>query len=174
MNFIPTLETERLILRPWRENDINAYAELMADAATEFIGGPLSRDDAWRKMATYIGHWELRGYGTLALEKKASGAFVGYCGPWYPLGWPEPEISWGLLPSARGAGFGTEAAQRALQYAFADLRWTTAISVIATNNTPSMRVAERLGAKLDGATDIRGLACQIWRHPAPSKMPTKT
>lgn len=170
---IPTLETERLNLRPWRDSDLDGFADIVSDPErAKYIGGALSREDSWRKLAAYVGHWQLRGYGPFALEERASGQFVGYCGPWYPLGWPEPEISWGLRSSALGRGYATEAASRALQYAYADLGWKTAISVIANDNTPSMRVAGRLGAKLDGATDIRGFACQIWRHSAPSKMPS--
>jgi RimJ/RimL family protein N-acetyltransferase len=175
MTEIPTLETERLILRPWRDSDLGGFADIVSDPErAKFIGGALSRNDAWRKLAAYVGHWHLRGYGPFALEERASGNYVGYCGPWYPLGWPEPEISWGLNSAALGRGYATEAARCTLGYAYQTLGWTTAVSVIANDNTPSMRVAERLGAKLDGATDIRGLACQIWRHPAPSKMPTAT
>jgi RimJ/RimL family protein N-acetyltransferase len=174
MMVIPTLETERLIMREFRESDFDGYAEIVTDPVRSvFIGGPLSRDDAWRKMAAYVGHWPLRGYGPFALEARASGRFVGYCGPWYPLGWPEPEISWGLMPAQQGQGFATEAARAALKYAYTTLGWTTAVSVIALENTGSTRVAERLGAKPDGTTDIRGLACRIWRHATPSQLHSK-
>ena len=167
---VPTLETERLILRGWRESDVEGYAELLGKAdGARFIGGPLSADDAWRKMATHIGHWSLRGYGSFALEDKQTHAFVGYCGPWYPQGFPEPEIGWALLPFARGKKFATEAARRTIQYAFSQLGWTTAISLIAHENIASIRVAERLGAVRDGSTEIRSLMCGIYRHPAPSR-----
>ena len=166
---IPTLETERLILRPWRDADIDAFAVLAGDAEhAKYLGGALSREDAWRKMATYMGHWMLRGYGPLAIEDKASGNFIGYCGPWNPLGWPEPEIAWGLVPSSLGHGFATEAARAALTFAYETLGWTTAVSVIATDNLPSIRVAERLGAKLDYTTENRGWPVGVYRHAGPS------
>src|SRR5690606_18513350 len=57
----------------------------------------------------YPGHWALRGYGPWALERKDTGAFVGLCGPWYPEGWIEPEITWALMPGHHGLGFATEA-----------------------------------------------------------------
>jgi RimJ/RimL family protein N-acetyltransferase len=166
---IPTLETERLLLRPWRDADTDGFASLMGDAVhSRFVGGPLSREEAWRKMCTYVGHWFLRGYGPFALEAKATGQFVGYCGPWAPLGWPEPEISWGIVPSAARQGFATEAATRALTYAYETLKWPTAVSVIAVENSASIRVAERLGAVLGRTTENRGWTVGIYRHRAPT------
>jgi RimJ/RimL family protein N-acetyltransferase len=164
---IPTLETERLWLRNWRESDLDRYFMLRGDeAATQFIGGVTSRDDTWRGIAMLLGHQILRGYSIFALEEKSTGLLVGYCGPWFPLGFPEPEIGWGLVPSEQGKGFATEAAKRALAFAFGPLGWTTAISLIAPENLPSARVAERLGAKLEGSTEFRGRMCGIYRHSA--------
>jgi RimJ/RimL family protein N-acetyltransferase len=162
---IPTLETERLILRTWRESDFDRYFMLRGNqTAAKFIGGVMSRDDTWRSIAAILGHQVLRGYSIFALEAKATGLLVGYCGPWFPLGFPEPEIGWGLLPTENGKGYATEAAKRALAFAFGPLGWTTAISLIAPENVPSARVAERLGAKLEGNTEFRGKTCGVYRH----------
>jgi len=162
-----TLETERLRLRPWRGDDLDAFARFMADGnETRFIGGPLSREDTWRRMAMLIGHWTLRGFGNWVIEDKASGAFAGYSGLWYPEGWGEPELMWGLLPAFRGRGYATEAALRARGYAFGELGWTTLVSYIAPENASSRGVAERLGAKRDGTIEIRGAVVDVWRHPA--------
>jgi RimJ/RimL family protein N-acetyltransferase len=167
---IPTLETERLVLRPWRESDIEAYAAMRADPVTmRFIGGAMTRQDTWMRLAADAGHWLLRGYGRLVVTEKATGAFIGYCGPSFPLGFPEPEIGWGLIPTAQGKGFATEAARCTLDYAYGVLGWTTAISLIASENYPSIRVAERLGARLDGTTEFRGMVLDIYRHPAPAQ-----
>jgi RimJ/RimL family protein N-acetyltransferase len=171
MTEIRTLETERLILRPWRDSDIDGYAELMHDAErSKFIGGPLSRDDAWRRLATYVGHWSLRGYGVWALEDKATETFVGYSGLWNPLGWPEREITWALRQQFQGRGLIAEAARCVRAYAYEDLGWSTAVSVIAQENTASIRVAERLGAVLGGTTENRGWMCGIYRHESASKV----
>ena len=165
---VPTLESERLTLRGWRESDLDGFASIMADEAySRFIGGPLSRDAAWRGIALFIGHWSLRGFGHFALEDKSSGAFVGYCGPWFPFGFPEREIGWALVPSVQGKGYATEAARRVRDYAYGTLGWSTAISLVAVDNAASRRVAERLGARLDGTTEYRGRMCQLWRHPPP-------
>jgi RimJ/RimL family protein N-acetyltransferase len=165
----PTLETERLRLRPWRNDDLDVFAAFMADGArTQYIGGPLSRGDTWRRIAMFIGHWQLRGFGNWVIEERASGALAGYSGLWKPEGWPEPEVMWGLLPAYGGRGFATEAAARARAYAFEDLKWPTAVSYIASRNTPSQRVAERLGARYEGVAELKGVAVDVWRHPSPS------
>jgi RimJ/RimL family protein N-acetyltransferase len=168
---IPTVETERLRLRPWREPDHAPYARLMSDAETSrYIGGPLTTDDAWRKMAAIIGHWTLRGYGSWALEAKDDRAFIGYVGPWFPYGFPEPEIGWSLLAAYHGQGYATEAARCAREYAYRVFGWRTAISIIAEGNTASERVAQRLGAVRERTLEIRGMSAGIWRHPPPDEL----
>ena len=145
------LETPRLLLREWREDDLDAFEAIGADEkASRFTGGggPMTRADAWRRMAYFVGHRGLRGYGPFAIEEKATGACIGWCGPYFPEGWPDREISYALASAARGKGYATEAALRALAYAYRDLRWSTAISFIALENSASIAVANRLGAKL--------------------------
>jgi RimJ/RimL family protein N-acetyltransferase len=170
MTEIPTLETERLILRPWRASDLDAYAAMRADPDNmRFIGGAMTRQDTWQRLASDAGHWLLQGYGRLAMDEKATGAFVGYCGPAFPLGFPEPELGWGLIPAAQGRGFATEAARCARNYAYGPLGLKTLISLIAPENLPSIRVVERLGAQLEGTTEYRGIKLGIYRHPPPAK-----
>src|SRR6185295_3789990 len=76
---IPHLETERLVLREFRAGDFEAYASFMADpeVARYIAPAPMSREDAWRSLASTIGHWTLRGYGTWAVQRKEDGAFMG-------------------------------------------------------------------------------------------------
>ena len=167
---IPTLETEHLLLRGWREEDLDSLVEALSDADyTRFIGGPFSRNAAWRKIAGAIGQWHLRGYGMFALEEKASGAFVGYCGPHCPEGWPEPEIGWTLHPGFQGKGYATEAACESLRYAYTDLGWPTAISLVDDGNTPSRKVAERLGATYERTEQVTDFTAGIFRHLPPSE-----
>jgi RimJ/RimL family protein N-acetyltransferase len=168
---IPVLEAERLRLRGWQNEDQAPFADYCADAMTErFLGGPGYPADAWRRMAAQVGHWVMRGYGSWALEEKASGRWVGYCGLWNPHGWPEPEVMWGLAPSGRGLGYATEAAGAVRDYAYRQLGWTTLISCIAPDNIASQRVAERLGATLEKTFEHRGQTLRIYRHPAPSTL----
>jgi RimJ/RimL family protein N-acetyltransferase len=166
----PELQTERLRLRQWREEDIEPYAMFFSGAAARFVGGVCTREDAWRRMAAMVGHWALRGYGVWALELKANGGFAGYSGLWYPLGWPEPEILWSLMPAVHGRGYATEAARRVRDYAYRELGWSTAISCIAGENLPSQHVARRLGAAFERTTELRGAAIGIYRHPGPTEL----
>ncbi|MDE2473422.1 MAG: GNAT family N-acetyltransferase [Alphaproteobacteria bacterium] len=63
---IPRIETPRLVMRGWREDDLDSYAAMVADPeVTRFIGGVMTRADAWRRIAAMLGHWTLRGCGTL-------------------------------------------------------------------------------------------------------------
>jgi RimJ/RimL family protein N-acetyltransferase len=165
---VPVLETERLRLWEWREEDFPAFADFWADETrARFVGGTCTREDAWRRMATYAGHWMLRGYGEWAIEEKASRCFAGYCGPWNPEGWPEREISWGLVKAFHGRGYATEAARRARDFAYRELGWPTAVSYIAAENIPSQRVAGRLGASFERSIELRGSPVGVYRHPGP-------
>jgi RimJ/RimL family protein N-acetyltransferase len=151
------LETPRLILRQWRVNDFEPYAAICADAdVMRYLGGgkALSRGEAWRHMAFMVGHWQLLGYGHFAVEEKETGTFVGRIGFLNPEGWPGFEIGWTLGRAAWGKGYATEGARRALEYAFDELDKDHVISLIHPQNTASIRVAERLGEKPEGTTEI--------------------
>jgi RimJ/RimL family protein N-acetyltransferase len=146
------LETDRLKLRMWRESDLDDYAELSADPAVmQFLGGKVfSRAETWRSMAFFIGHWEIRGYGHWAVEEKSTGRMIGRIGFLNPEGWPGFEIGWTLARHAWGKGYATEGGRRALAYAFNELDQRHVISLIHPQNTPSMKVAERLGETREG------------------------
>lgn len=164
---IPVLETDRLILREGRASDFEPIAAFYADAeASKSVGGPLSRAEAWGRVAFNRGHWALRGYGNWALEEKATGDYVGWSGLWFPEGFPEREVGWGLIPTKRGRGYATEAAFRARAYVYETLGWETAISLVTDVNVPSARVAERLGATVEGVTRYDGMAFCVYRHPS--------
>ena len=86
------LETERLRLRMWLESDLDDYAELTADPLVmRYLQPgkpPFTRADAWRSIAFFMGHWQMRGYGHWAVEEKASGRMIGRIGFLNPEGWP--------------------------------------------------------------------------------------
>lgn len=165
---IPRLETERLILRAYRQTDFDAFADFFATERSHFIGGPLTREMAWRGLATHLGHWALRGYGFWAVEEKATGAYCGHVGLWFPDGWPEPEIGWVMMQNAEGRGIAREAALAARAHAYGTLGWTTAVSLIAPGNVRSIALAERLGCVLEYEFDHSRLGRSlIFRHPAP-------
>ncbi|HKB65515.1 MAG TPA: GNAT family N-acetyltransferase [Pyrinomonadaceae bacterium] len=147
-----TLETERLILRMWRNADFEEYAELCADPEVmRFLGGKVfDRTEAWRQMASMIGHWYLRDYGVWAVEEKDSGRLAGRIGCINPEGWPGFEVGWTLKREFWGKGYATEAGRRALEYGFNELDKPHIISLIHPENRASIRVAERLGETLEG------------------------
>ncbi len=166
---IPTLQTERLILRAFRVADREAFAEMSADAELmRYVGGQMDAPDAWRRMAAYAGMWTLRGYGPFALEHKASGAFVGYSGVTWPHGFPEPEINWGVHRAFLRQGYAAEAATAARAFAYEHLSFSTIMSFIDHENAASIAVAKRLGAQLDGGGTFKGRAMGIWRHIPPA------
>ncbi|MGH9881360.1 MAG: GNAT family N-acetyltransferase [Pyrinomonadaceae bacterium] len=150
------LETDRLLLRQWCPDDFEPYAEFCADPEVmRYLGGKtLTRVECWRHMAFLIGHWQLLGYGNFAVEEKATGKFIGRIGFFNPEGWPGFEIGWTLGRPFWGKGYATEGAQRALEYAFADLDKDHVISLIHPENNASMRVAERLGEKREGTAEV--------------------
>jgi RimJ/RimL family protein N-acetyltransferase len=143
---IPTIETERLRLRGWREDDLDIYAEMMADPdVMRFLGGPLARIDAWRSLASAVGHWVLRGFGLWAVERKEDGVLIGRVGVQRPEGWPGTEVGWTLDRRYWGNGYATEAAKASLDYGFRTTSLPKLISLIDPENQASQRVAERLG-----------------------------
>jgi RimJ/RimL family protein N-acetyltransferase len=169
---IPTLETERLILRPWTPADAAPFAIMCADAELmRYVGGVMDQTNAWRRMAVYVGHWTLRGYGPWALQDKASGQLAGYSGVYDPDGWPEREINWGLARPFLGRGLVTEAATRVRTYAYETLGFKTIVSCIDMDNKPSQAVAVRLGAKLDRTVPFLGSQFGVFRHLPPGVVP---
>jgi RimJ/RimL family protein N-acetyltransferase len=166
MAFVLELRTERLILRRFRPTDFDAYASMCADTDVmrhlSANGSVLSRGDAWRQMAMFVGHWELRGYGTWAVEREGH-RFVGRVGLHFPEGWPDRELGWTLCRAFWGRGFATEAAHAAADHAFRRLGWTHVISLIALGNARSIRVAERLGARATGRVSERGVERLVYR-----------
>jgi RimJ/RimL family protein N-acetyltransferase len=164
------LETDRLILRMWRDDDFEAYAKMCADPEVmRYLGGkPFDRSEAWRHMAFLVGHWQLRGYGHWAVEEKASREFVGRIGFLNPEGWPAFEIGWTLAREFWGRGYAIEGARRALLYAFDELDKDHVISLIDPQNKNSIKVAERLGEKEEGKTELFGREVLIYGIDRPA------
>jgi RimJ/RimL family protein N-acetyltransferase len=144
---VPTVSTERLILRDWRDSDLDAHAAMSADAEVQrfLSGGPIDRIQAWREMALHAGHWALRGYGNWAVERKEDGVFLGRVGLWNPEGWFGLEVGWKLARHAWGNGYATEAARASVEWGFTCLDAEEIISVIRPANVASIAVARRLG-----------------------------
>jgi len=168
---IPTLETDRLILRAPTEADFEAEVEFWQSERSHFVGGPMTREQGWRSFASLLGHWHMRGYGFWAVEEKATQTYCGRVGLWNPEGWPEPEIGWTLLDHAEGRGIAFEAAMESRKYAYQVLDWDTAISCIDPANTRSAALATKMGATYDyDHQHPRYGLMKVWRHPAPAEV----
>lgn len=171
MNFrVPEeLETERLLLRQFDENDVADLHRYYGDAeATRYtFARPLTQADTWRMLCSMIGHWHVRGYGPYAVEEKASGAVLGTVGFWYPLGWPEPEIKWALARRYWGRGFAAEAARAVQAAGRQHLPDIALISMIHPDNEPSIRLALALGATCERQCTYEDREYDIYRHPQP-------
>jgi RimJ/RimL family protein N-acetyltransferase len=149
---IPTLETQRLRLRPFRRSDIDDYAALRIDQEVlRYLScgpEPWDRSRSWRHLAFLIGHWQLCDAGMWAMEHQETGAFVGMVGFAAPEGWPGFELAWTLARRWWGNGYATEGARAALVHAFSTLKMDRVISLIHPENHASIRVAERIGERL--------------------------
>ena len=168
------LETERLWLcRIDPARDFERFAETLADADNvRFIGNKvMDRNQAWRAMAMLEGHWQFRGYGFFSCIRKSHGDHIGRIGPWNPEGWPSPEVGWTLHPAFHGQGYAEEAGRASIDYVFGELGWPKVIHVIQHGNTPSARLAEKLGSthvgELDGIPGVATEPCWIYGQDAP-------
>lgn len=166
---IPTLITDRLVLRGFRATDWDAYAAINADpAVNQWLGGkPISREHSWTQMQLFLGQWALRGYGVFAVE--AEGHLAGRVGIGHPVDWPEPELVWTLAQSLWGLGLATEAAAKVRDWFFGQSGRDRLVSYIRPKNVRSRRVAEKLGAVEDGQIELRGFPSCVWVHPAPGR-----
>jgi RimJ/RimL family protein N-acetyltransferase len=159
------LETSRLVLRPFRGEDLDAYAALCADIEVmRYIGAGavLSRGEAWRSIAAMLGHWQLLGYGMWAVERKSDGLLLGRAGFLNPPGWPGFEIGWTLAREHWGKGYASEAARTALAYAFGTLGRDRVVSLIRPGNERSIHVAEKLGERLSGEVELMGSKALVY------------
>lgn len=150
---IPVVETDRLVLRGWREDDTEPLSRLLEDPDVMRFYPPLqrpARDEAWRDIATMLGHWALRGYGLWAVDLKETGEFVGRIGLYYPEGWPGLEVGWFLDSHHWGKGLATEGGRASLEHAWRQLDADHVVSVIGRDNLASVRVAEKLGMRVEG------------------------
>ncbi|MCA0908412.1 GNAT family N-acetyltransferase [Ruegeria marisrubri] len=163
---IPTIETERLILRAPHLDDLPAMTAFFATQRSHMVGGPRDARECWSSLSHRLGHWALRGYGLWHLTEKAGGTFVGWAGMIYVPGWAEPELGWTLMEEAEGRGLAFEAALAARDHAARHQGLNGVISYIAHANDRSRALAERLGATLElENAELLGKHAQIWRHP---------
>ena len=110
---IPTLETERLILRAPKFEDLEPMEGFFVDPVRmKFLGGPIKRGDVWRALLRTAGHWQIRGYGFWHIEDRETGIMCGYTGFLKHIEHPEEELAWGVFKGYEGRGIAYEAAKK--------------------------------------------------------------
>ena len=162
---IPTLETERLILRAHRLDDFPAYARFLASDRARHMGGPVDERAAWSSFCRDVAQWTLLGHGALAIETRESGAFAGQVGLNRHPYFDERELGWLLFEGFEGKGLAQEAARALRDWAWRVFPDSTIVSYIHTANDASIRLAERLGATRDPNAKCAYADHGVWRHP---------
>ncbi|MEM8692293.1 MAG: GNAT family N-acetyltransferase [Pseudomonadota bacterium] len=158
-NKLPTLATDRLILRAPRVTDFETYAEIACSSRGAYFGGPMSREDAWADFASMTGNWLLHGHGVWTIGAAAGPAGFVLLG--FEPGDQEPELGFMLTPTSEGQRIAFEAAQAVLHHARTALGWDTLVSYIDPENRRALRLAQRLGGLLDG----RVAESLVYRYP---------
>jgi RimJ/RimL family protein N-acetyltransferase len=181
----PEIETERLLLRRWRDRDREPFAALCADhRVMEFFPSTQTREQADAVIDRMSSHIERHGFGFWALEDRASGEFLGFTGLWnvsFTAAFtPAVEIGWRLAHRSWGKGYASEAARASLAFGFGTLRLPEIISFAVLANQRSRRVMERIGMIPDPSGDFdhpklpAGHPLQrhaLYRLSAPSETP---
>ncbi len=153
------IETDRLRLRDWADDDAAPFAALNADPRVmEFFAAPLSRAESDALLARIRAGLARNTFGLYAAEEKATGSLLGFVGL-APVEFEAPfapaiEIGWRLAREAWGSGYATEGARAVVAHAFGPLGLTELVSFTAEWNRPSRRVMEKLGMTHDPAEDF--------------------
>jgi len=155
----PIIETPRMILRSWKQDDMDAWSRLNADSkAMEFFPRTYDRDESVATAQLMQVELEHAGYGWFVAEVKDRFPFAGVIAlqdvPFQARFTPAYEIGWRFLPEVWGNGYATESAAAALDYAFKTLGWHEVVAMTAEVNLRSRRVMERLGMTRDPKDDF--------------------
>ncbi len=154
----PLLETRRLVLREYRPEDFDAFANHLADPESATHLALADRQTAWRIFSSHAGLWLLHGAGWWAVEVRETGQLVGNVGAFFRESSPVMELGWNTYRPFWGQGFASEAAAVALNHAIEVRREPKVQAYIAPGNQSSIRVARRLGLNFESASELHGKA----------------
>jgi RimJ/RimL family protein N-acetyltransferase len=155
---IPELRTDRLLLRGWRAEDRERFAQMGADAeAMRFYPAMLTRAENHARVDQYEREWSRDGFGKWAVEIPGVAAFAGSIGlavPAFEAAFtPCVEVGWRLAREHWGRGYATEAARAAIEFGFTQIELDEIVAFTVRANTRSVRVMEKLGMKFAGEFD---------------------
>jgi RimJ/RimL family protein N-acetyltransferase len=153
------LRTDRLLLRRWRPDDIEAYAAMNADSRVmEYFDAPLTREESDAKFGRIQILFQEQGFGMWAVEVVGEAPFVGSIGlniPTYDAHFtPCIEVGWRLATDYWGRGIATEGARAVLEFGFRELKLTEIVSLTTVSNARSRRVMEKLAMRRDSNDDF--------------------
>lgn len=165
---LPVIQMERLTLRAPRLSDFPACASIACTERGRFVGGPMSREDAWSEFAKMSANWLLHGHGGFTVEDTASGVIFGFVILGLEPGDHEVELGFAMTEAGEGKGIAFEAASTVRDWAARELGLTGLVSYIDPENTRSIALAMRMKAtrdpKAEAALDDAGT--WVFRHPA--------
>jgi RimJ/RimL family protein N-acetyltransferase len=155
----PVIVTERLLLREWRNTDVDPFAAMNSDPRVmEYFPETYSEERTRRFVARIRECWAERGYGLWAVERQDTGRFIGYVGLWpatFPAHFtPAVEVGWRLAADQWRNGYATESARASLRYGFDTVGLDEIVSFTSGLNVRSWRVMERLGMRRDASGDF--------------------
>lgn len=160
------LETERLLLRVFRPEDIEDFAPIEADpeGMRFYPSGPRPREWAERGVRHFIRTQEQHGFSLWGVVHKADSRLIGYCGlvPQTIAGEEEVEVGYKLAHAYWGQGLATEAARAVRDWGFMHLDVPRLVSIIDPANAASIRVAEKNGMSHDGDITYDGKTCRLY------------
>ncbi len=155
------LETERLVLRPLRDDDLEVYhARIFGDPdVMRYLppGQPIPRERTQAIITRYNEHWTRCGFGVWAVVKKEAGELIGHCGLQHLTEIPEVEVLYALAKPYWGQGFATEAARASVRFGFEQVQLERIIALAVPENIGSRRVMEHIGLKYEKDTHLFGL-----------------
>jgi ribosomal-protein-alanine N-acetyltransferase len=160
------LETERLLLRPYRLEDLDDLHAMFSDPEhMRWYPEPFSREVSLQWLERQIARHQTRGYALWIVEDRRTGAFLGTAGPSLLTieEAEEVEIGWHTRPGRKGEGIAPEAGAAARDWAFADLEVDHLIALVRPENRPSGRVAVKIGMHVDREVDYKGLRHLVFR-----------
>lgn len=161
---IPTLRTDRLLLREPVFADFPAYAGMLASARSTFMGGPFSERAAWGMFTSDLAMWVLFGHGCLMIDLLATGACIGQVGINHGPLFPEKELGWMLYEGYEGQGYATEAGRAMLDWGRAERGIATLVSYFDPGNARSMAVSRRLGGVPDPSAPKQDPEDAVYRY----------
>jgi RimJ/RimL family protein N-acetyltransferase len=164
--FDVVIETERLRLRPYRQDDLDDLAEMFADPVhMAWYPSPFTREQSQAWVDRQLERYDSNGFGLLIAELREDGTFAGTIGPTYQEveGERRVEIGWHIRPALKGRGLAVEGGDATRRWAFERLGVDHVISLIRPENIASRRVAEKLGMRIERETDHANLKHLVYR-----------